>query len=132
MKTTNLSKLSKNIGGASNAVGIVMTLKDFYELYKEHEQTNREIKKYEETKNILVAEMNLHYQLIHDAMNRVFSERKETIDKFFGIIETGIKEKNDQYVLAGLKGVSEIVSTSPFSNLETLGNLLNSGKKIEI
>ena len=82
-------------------------------------------------KDVVLAEITNRYQLYRTVFDRIFDERKEAIDRHFDIIDRGIAGGDKQLILAGLEGLSRIVSSSPFANIQELSKLLESGKKIE-
>jgi hypothetical protein len=95
-------------------------------------KSESEIKKLDVTQNVMLTEIDKKYELYHKIFNSIFSERRETIDKYFEIIDLGIKQNNNELINAGLTNLCNVVSSSPFSNLSELGKLIESGKTIEL
>lgn len=95
-------------------------------------KSETEIKKLDVTQNVMLTEIDKKYELYHKIFNSIFSERRETIDKYFEIIDLGIKQNNNELINAGLTNLCNVVSSSPFSNLSELGKLIESGKTIEL
>jgi hypothetical protein len=104
----------------------------FLEYKKENEMTKREIARYDAMKEVMITEITRKYDFYEKLFAAVFSERKIVIDKYFEIIDKGIKEKDNELVLAGLSNLSTVVASSPFANLGELKNLIESNKKIEM
>ena len=104
----------------------------FLEYKKENETTKREIARCEAMKEIMVAEITMKYDFYEKLFASVFAERKTAIDKYFEIIDKSIKENNNELVLAGLSNLSNVVASSPFSNIGELKNLIEANKMIEM
>jgi len=102
------------------------------EAYSEAQATAREIAKIEAQKEIVYMEITRRYDLYHTIFNQLFDERKRAIQKSFDIIDDGLKKGDKELIGMGLKGLSEIVSASPFANLRELSNLLEGNRSIEI
>lgn len=111
---------------------IFSTMKMLVEANRENNQTKRDIAVIEARTDLLIREMTLKYDLYYKVFGTIFNERKQAIDKSFDIIDKGLKENDKELISLGLGSLSQIVSSSPFSNLSELSNLLNSGKDIEI
>jgi hypothetical protein len=90
------------------------------ECRKESEITKREIKKYESMKDVMIQEIAGKYQFYEFFFSRIFSERQEAIKKDFEIIDKGMKENNRDLVSAGVSGLSQVVASSPFADMEKL------------
>lgn len=100
--------------------------------YKESKLTEREIAKITAQKEVILAEISARHETYRLVFERIFAERKEVIDRFFDVIDKGIAAEDKQVILAGLEGLSRIVSASPFANIEQLSRLLESGRQIEL
>ena len=100
--------------------------------YREDRITEREIKRIEAQKEILIHVISKKYDLYYSVFDRIFDERKQGIDKSFEIIDMGIKNNDNNLISMGLGSLSKIVSSSPFANIQELSRLLESGGTIEI
>jgi len=135
-------KSSKQTGQALqklNQVSELMPSKDvlsFFDkltdAYKEKQTTQREIAKIHAQKEVLLTEMEKRYDLYHKVFDRIFDERKVAIAKSFEIIDNGLKQGDKELVSIGMQGLSKVVSSSPFANIEQLSNMIEGGKIIEI
>jgi hypothetical protein len=104
----------------------------FLEYKKENETTKREIARYDAMKEIMITEITRKYDFYEKLFASIFMERKSAIDKYFEIIDKGIKENNNELVLAGLSNLSNVVASSPFANISELKNLIETNKMIEM
>ena len=96
------------------------------ECKKESEMTKREIKKYESMKEVMIQEITGKYSFYEFFFSKIFAEREEAIKKDFEIIDDGMKKNNRELITAGLDGLSQVVASSPFADMEKLRRLLNS------
>ena len=81
---------------------------------------------------MVLTEITKRYELYQSVFDHIFDERKQAIDRHFDIIDRGIAANDKDLIIQGLKGLSTIVSSSPFANLQELSELLESGRKVEI
>lgn len=132
--TNSLQLLSKvkAVSKVIPAADLLSTMKMLVEANRDNNQTKRDIAIIEAKTDLLVKEMELKYDLYYKVFGTIFNERKQAIDKSFEIIDKGLKENNKDLISMGLGSLSQVVSSSPFSNLSELSNLLNSGKDVEI
>jgi len=94
------------------------------ECRKETEITRREEKKYEAMKDVMIREITGKYSFYEFLFSRIFAERAEAIKKDFQIIDEGMKKNNRELIKAGISGLSQIVATSPFTDMEKLKRML--------
>ena len=137
MQTKPLSRNSalSALGGISKIMPAADALSFFNSLteaYREEQSLRRDLAKIEAMKDVVLTEITKRYDLYHQVFDRIFDERKGAIDRHFDIIDRGIATNDKELIIHGLQGLSTIVSSSPFANLQELSNLLESGRKIEI
>jgi hypothetical protein len=111
---------------------ILSTVSTLVEINRENKQTKRDIAAIEARTGLLIKEMELKYDLYYKVFGQIFHERKQAIDKSFEIVDKGLKENDKELISMGLGSLSKIVSSSPFSNLSELSNLLNGNNVVEI
>ena len=102
------------------------------EAYREEQSLRRDLAKIQATRDVVLTEITNRYELYHRVFDQVFDERKSAIDRHFEVIDRGIAANDKDLIIHGLQGLSTIVSSSPFANLQELSRLLESGGKIEI
>ena len=71
-------------------------------------------------KELALAEITRKYDFYEKLFAAVFAERKAITEGFFRVIDQGIREKNNDLVLAGLSSLSNMVASSPLTNLGSL------------
>lgn len=111
---------------------VLSFFKKLTEAYIENQTTQREIARIEAEKEVLITEITQKYEFYKRLFDQLFSERKLIMIKQFEIIDTGLETNNRDYILEGLKGLSQLVTTSPFADLKNLSNMLEYNKKIVI
>jgi len=91
---------------------------------QESEMTKREIKRFDSMKEVMIQEITGKYQFYESLFSKIFAERQETIKKDFQIIDEGIKRNDRELIATGVTGLSQIVASSPFADLDKLHRLL--------
>ena len=97
-----------------------------YKCRKESEKTEREIKKYDSMKNVMMEEITGKYRFYEFFFSKVFAEREQAIKKDFEVIDQGMKENNRDLINIGVSGLSKVVSSSPFTDIDALKKILES------
>jgi hypothetical protein len=100
--------------------------------YREAKATERELAKIQAQKEVLLTEMEKRYELYHKVFDRIFDERKVAIAKSFEIIDLGLQQGDKDLISIGMQGLSKVVSSSPFANIEQLSNMIEGNRVIEI
>jgi hypothetical protein len=99
------------------------------ECRKESELTQREIKKYESMKDVMIQEIAGKYQFYEFFFSKIFAERQDAIKKDFEIIDKGMKEHNRDILAAGVSALSQVVASSPFTDMEKLKKTIEAFSK---
>lgn len=131
MSNKNINEIAKKLPDVP-APDITSALKMFMDYKKEAEITKREIKRLDNAKEVLLTEIENKYDLYHRIFAEIFLERRRAIDKFFEIIDKGIKENDRELISVGLSNLSNVVASSPFSNIGELTKLIESGATIDL
>ena len=91
-----------------------------------------DLAKVEAAREVALAQIRLKYDLYRQVFQRIFDERRDAIEKHFEILAKGMEKDDRELVLGALKGLGQIVATSPFSDLKALAEALETGQRIEI
>ena len=112
------SRLPKEItrNDAERAFGL---LADFEQ---EKEISKHDKAKAEALKELALVEITRKYDFYEKLFAAVFAERKVITEGFFRVIDQGIREKNNDLVFAGLSSLSDMVASSPLTNLGSLNH----------
>ena len=123
MQGSELTRMFDNVSSLPSE-----DIKKLFELFlknqKESELTKREIKKYESVKDVMIQEITGKYKFYEFFFSRIFAERSEAIKKDFEIIDRGMKENNRDLINTGINGLSQVVASSPFTDMEKLRKLI--------
>src|SRR5437016_1744730 len=97
------------------AADVLSLFTSLMEAYREEQYLRRDLAKIEAMRDVVLTEITKRYELYHRVFDRIFGERKEAIDRHFDIIDRGIAANDKELIVQGLKGLSTIVSSSPFA-----------------
>ena len=100
------------------------------EAYSEDQKTRREIAKINALKETLITEIINKYTFYKSVFDKLFAERQTILIKHFELIDIGIEKNNREYILTGLQGLTRLIITSPFSDIEKLSKILEANKRI--
>lgn len=128
-------KLKKSLPKGLNILEATNVIGQLTEIAKHRAdiaQSKKEIEFLKVKENILITEMEKKYELYNKVFTTIFHERSTSINKSLDIIDKGLKENDKDLISMGLNSLATVVSSSPFSNLSELGNLLESGNQIEL
>ena len=92
------------------------------EFRQEKEISKHDKIKAEALKQLALAEITRKYDFYEKLFAAVFAERKAITEGFFRVIDQGIREKNNDLVLAGLSSLSNMVASSPLANFRSLNH----------
>ncbi|MCL2129586.1 MAG: hypothetical protein FWH35_04440 [Treponema sp.] len=123
MPGKEISRILKNSSNVP-AEDIPKLFEMLLECRVESEMTKREIKKYDSMKDVMIQEITGKYNFYEFFFSKIFAERQETIKKDFEIIDEGMKRNDRELIAAGIAGLSQIVASSPFTDLEKLRRML--------
>ncbi|TWT27727.1 hypothetical protein [Planomicrobium sp. CPCC 101110] len=131
----NSSQALKRLNEVSHVLpnaDVVDIFSKLTDAYVEHKVTERELAKIQAQKEFLLTEIEKKYDLYRYIFEQLFNERKAVINKSFEIIDKGLKENDKELISTGMQGLSKIVSTSPFANLDQLTKTIEGNRVIEI
>ena len=123
MSDKQISKILKNAAPIP-AEEIPRLFEMLLECKKETEMTKREVKRYDAMKDIMIQEITAKYSFYESFFSKIFAERRETIKKDFEIIDEGMKRNDRDLITAGVTGLSNVVASSPFTDIEKLRRML--------
>jgi hypothetical protein len=100
--------------------------------FREEQKTQRDLAQIGAKRDLLIAEVTRRFELYQSVFDNIFAERKDAVDKHFELVERGIATNNKELIVHGLQGISTIVASSPFANIQELSKLMESGQRIDI
>lgn len=134
----NLKKIKKSSDDLQELLNIIPSedvlelIKTLSEAYREGQRCQRDLELINSQKEVILTEIHEKYALYHYAFEKIFDERKDAVNKSFEIIDKGIEENDRVLTELGLKSLSQIVTSSPFSDLDKLSKLLDEDHTIII
>lgn len=121
-----------SIGKYMPAADVLSFLNNLVAAFREEQQNQRDLAEIGARRDLLIAEVTRRYDLYQSVFNQVFAERRDAVDRYFEIVERGITTNNKELIINGLQGVSGIVASSPFANIQELAKMMESGRQVEI
>ena len=131
-KLISFAKQNKALDIVTNTTDPTSFFKNLIEVYKEGKKTDLEIEQLRLKKEVLLTEMEKRHDLYNKIFTEIFVERRMAIQKYFEIIDKGLVENNRELISMGLSHLSQVVMTSPFSDINSLSKKLESNEIIEI
>ncbi|MFP2924238.1 hypothetical protein ACLESO_03260 [Pyxidicoccus sp. 3LG] len=131
MKHVDMATRLNKALGVMPAAEVTHFFSQVLEVRKEQLVTQRELAKVSAARESALAEIAGKYNLLHKVFDRIFEERRDAINKHFEIIDKGLKHGDRDLILGGLKGLGDVVASSPFGQAAELGRLLENGGRIE-
>ena len=131
-KLISFAKQNKALDIVTNTTDPTSFFKNLIEVYKEGKKTDLEIEQLHLKKELLLMEMEKRHELYNKIFTEIFVERRRAIQKYFEIIDRGLAENNRELISMGLSHLSQVVTTSPFSDINALSKKLENNEIIEI
>lgn len=120
-------------GGTSLSVQDLRPVMDvLLQAWSEEKRSGVELAKVEATRAIAIQAIRHKHDLYRSAFEHIFAERRLVISKHFDVIDRGMQRNDSELILAGLRGLGQVVASSPFSDLKSLAQALEGGPKIKI
>ena len=124
MSSKEISEILKNAAPIP-AEEIPKLFEMLLECKRESERTRRKIKKYDAMKETMIREITGKYGFYEFFFSKVFAERQDAIRKDFEIIDEGMKQNDYELIASGVAGLSNVVASSPFMDIEKLRRMLS-------
>jgi len=112
------------------APDITKFFNNLVELHQQNLENKKDLKKLDVSRDILVTEIQLKYDLYEKVLFCIYKEREMVIKKNMEVIDEGIKNKNEALILQGLINISDIVVKSPLKDLSLLKKAIDSNENI--
>lgn len=128
--TKNIGKLSKSVLRNLNPLEV---LHEYFEYQKtlDEQRTTRE--NINAKRDIAIKSIEAQKEILLDYFNKRFSERKDSLNKFFTVLDNAIKEKDDKQLDVALAGILGILKDNPLGDFQTFKeNMLMPDYKIEL
>ena len=123
MPDKEIAEILKN-GTVIPAEEIPRLFEMLQECKRESEITQREVKKYDAMKEVMLKEITGKYAFYEFLFSKIFAERAEAIKKDFQVIDFGMKQNDRELIATGVSSLSQIVASSPLMDMEKLRRML--------
>ncbi len=128
--TKNLGKLSKSVLRNLNPLEVLL---EYFEYKKTLDAQKTTRKAIQAKRDIAIKSIEAQKEILLDYFNKRFSERKDSLDKFFDVLDNAIKEKDDKQLDVALSGILGILKDNPLGDFQTFKeNMLMPNYKIEL
>jgi len=128
--TKNIGKLSKSVLRNLNPLEVLHEYFEYQKTLDEQRTTRENIKA---KRDIAIKSIEAQKEILLDYFNKRFSERKDSLNKFFTVLDNAIKEKDDKQLDVALAGILGILKDNPLGDFQTFKeNMLMPDYKIEL
>jgi len=128
--TKNLGKLSKSVLRNLNPLEVLHEYFEYKKTLDEQKTTRKNIKA---KRDIAIKSIEAQKEILLDYFNKRFSERKDSLDKFFSLLDSAVKEKNEKQLDVALAGILGILKDNPLGDFQAFKeNMLMPDYKIEL
>jgi hypothetical protein len=90
-------------------------------------QSARDIRKIDVMEKTIITEITKKYDTYRNVFGTLFAQRDRAIDKYFEVIDKGMRENDNQLIIAGLQKLSDTVKASPFADFKSFKESFNNG-----
>lgn len=132
-KAAKLAKVGKAVSPVLRVPSPLDVLKTIAGLKKVQLQEQTKIEAIRAHRDVAITALRQQRELILDICNRVFEERRGSLEKLFELLERSATQKDDKGLDIALQGIAAIVTTSPFMGFAAFVKAMRGGtKQIEL
>lgn len=95
------------------------------QIYHQSMQLKRDIVAINAWTDVELAKIAAKYKSCEAFLNKTFGEREKTLNKLYNALDVAIESNNREAIILAMKGMSEIVTSSPLSDLEKFAEVYN-------
>ncbi|MBA4251988.1 MAG: hypothetical protein C0425_10020 [Chlorobiaceae bacterium] len=126
----NVGKLSKIVLRNLNPLEV---LHEYFEYQKTLDEQKTAREHINAKRDIAIKSIEAQKEILLDYFNKRFNERKDSLEKFFTLLDNSIKEKDDKQLDVALAGILGILKDNPLGDFQTFKeNMLMPNYKIEL
>jgi len=96
------------------------TTQQLLDVHRQSVELREKTKQIDALSKVQIAKIAAKYRLAETALCNIFSERDKALDKQYKLLDKAIEKDDNELVIAALKGISGIVSSSPLSDFEKM------------
>lgn len=95
------------------------------QIYQQSMQLKRDVAAINAWTDVELAKIAAKYKSCEAFLNKTFGEREKTLNKLYNALDVAIESNNREAIIGAMKGMSEIVTSSPLSDLEKFAEIYN-------
>ena len=95
------------------------------QIYQQSMQLKRDVAAINAWTDVELAKIAAKYKSCEAFLNKTFGEREKTLNKLYNALDVAIESNNREAIIGAMKGMSEIVTSSPLSDLEKFAERYN-------
>ena len=123
-KANELSHSVANITSQLNA-----TANRALDVYENSQRVKRDVEALHAWSNVELAKIAAKYKSCELFLNKTFSERSQALEAFYKILDNAIENNDRESLIAAMRGMSDIVTSSPLQDFEKFAELYNDTSK---
>lgn len=95
------------------------------QIYQQSMQLKRDVAAINAWTDVELAKIAAKYKSCETFLNKTFGEREKTLNKLYDALDVAIESNNREAIILAMKGMSEIVTSSPLSDFEKFVEVYN-------
>lgn len=120
---TKANNFLTNVNEFSNQLNIGVD--HLSQIYQQSMQLKRDVAAINAWTDVELAKIAAKYKSCEAFLNKTFGEREKTLNKLYNALDVAIESNNREAIIGAMKGMSEIVTSSPLSDLEKFAEIYN-------
>lgn len=120
---TKANNFLTNVNEFSNQLNIGVD--HLSQIYQQSVQLKRDVAAINAWTDVELAKIAAKYKSCEAFLNKTFGEREKTLNKLYNALDVAIESNNREAIIGAMKGMSEIVTSSPLSDLEKFAEIYN-------
>ena len=121
------NELCRTVTGLTQEVNVSVTRA--MEVYNHSLQVKQNIAVIDSWTTVELNKIAAKYKSCELFLNHTFAERRATLEKFYKVLDTAIENNDRESLIAAMRGMSDIVTSSPLQDFEKFAELYNDTSK---
>lgn len=125
-----LSKINNFITAANDFCNQAnVGIEHITQVYQQSMQLKRDVAAINAWTDVELAKIAAKYKSCETFLNKTFGEREKTLNKLYDQLDKAIESNDRELIIMAMKGMSDIVTSSPLSDFEKFVDLYNNASK---
>lgn len=121
------NELCRTVTGLTQEVNV--SVAHAMEVYKHSLQVKQNIAAINAATTVELNKIAAKYKSCELFLNKTFSERGQALEAFYKILDNAIENNDRESLIAAMRGMSDIVTSSPLQDFEKFAELYNDTSK---